>query len=176
MLLLAQVQKHSHDSQIELRVLARQHPGSRWVALEALEIFACAIAALPHLNGQEQYLREGQLVLLDQSESGKIQTLDDAIPMILNLIRADLSNGFNTELAQQEAARAEEWRQSLTLQTQELSRHRVEVETRRVQIQQIEESLKQERLALEQQRWEIEARINELKAFQLDDTTAPIES
>jgi small-conductance mechanosensitive channel len=115
----------------------------------------------------EPTLHSGQLVILHLSDAGQVETLETPIPTILNLMKTENPSGFTPEIAQQEAARAEEWRQSLTLQTQELSRSRVEVETRRVQLQQIEESLKLERQELDRQRQEIEARMSELKALEL---------
>jgi hypothetical protein len=45
----------------------------------------------------------------------------------------------------QEAERAESWRQSLTLQNQDLARRSLELEARREQIQALEESLKRHR-------------------------------
>jgi hypothetical protein len=48
-------------------------------------------------------------------------------------------------LLQQEVERAEEWRQSLTLQNQDLARRTLELEARREQIQALEESLKRNR-------------------------------
>jgi len=46
---------------------------------------------------------------------------------------------------QQEVERAEQWRQSLTIQNQDLARRSLELEARREQIQALEESLKRER-------------------------------
>jgi dsDNA-specific endonuclease/ATPase MutS2 len=45
--------------------------------------------------------------------------------------------------------RAEQWRQSLTLKSQELGRRALEMEARRDQIQELEENLKQEKEKLE---------------------------
>jgi hypothetical protein len=49
------------------------------------------------------------------------------------------------ELLQQEVERAEHWRQSLTLQNQDLARRSLELEARREQIQSLEESMKKEK-------------------------------
>lgn len=56
-----------------------------------------------------------------------------------------LSSGMTPELLQQEVERAEQWRQSLTIQNQDLARRSLELEARREQIQALEESLKRER-------------------------------
>ena len=60
-----------------------------------------------------------------------------------------MTTGFRTDVLQAEAQKAEAWRQSLTLQSQELSRRLIEVEARREQIQTLETKLQQEKELLE---------------------------
>jgi uncharacterized protein (DUF3084 family) len=50
---------------------------------------------------------------------------------------------------QQESERVEQWRQSLTLQSQEIARRTLELEARREQLQELEEELRREKKKLE---------------------------
>lgn len=93
---------------------------------------------------------EGALVLVDLSPTKQVQHIHDATHWILEIIEQYLSLGVNPENLQEEVQRAEQWRQSLTLQSQELGRRSWEVEARRDQIQELEESLKQEKQALDE--------------------------
>lgn len=64
---------------------------------------------------------------------------------MLDLIGTYLTTGITPDFLRQEAERAEQWRQSLTLQNQDLARRTLELEARREQIQALEESLKREK-------------------------------
>jgi len=64
---------------------------------------------------------------------------------VLKLVQTYLTSGMTVEFLQQEAERAEKWRQNLTLQNQELARRSLELEARREQIQALEESLKRDK-------------------------------
>jgi chromosome segregation ATPase len=94
-------------------------------------------------------LREGMLVLVQLLPSGELLRIDDAVDWILELIQTYLSQGVTPDFLQQEAERVEEWRQTLTLQSQELGQQRLEIEARREQIQALEADLKRERQHLE---------------------------
>lgn len=136
MLYLAQVHKNEFLDQYQLRLLARQEAENLWVTIPE-EAFI--------LLGKGNTMSEKLLVLVELSSTGEIEKLEDASNWVLKLVQTYLSTGVTPELLQQEAERAEQWRQSLTLQNQDLARRTLELEARREQIQALEESLKRER-------------------------------
>jgi hypothetical protein len=136
MLYLAQVHKNEFLDQYQLHLLARQETENLWVIIPE-EAFI--------LLGKANTMSEKLLVLVELSPTGDIEKLEDASDWVLNLVQTYLSTGMTPELLQQEAERAEQWRQSLTLQNQDLARRSLELEARREQIQALEESLKRER-------------------------------
>jgi hypothetical protein len=133
MLYLAQVHKNEFLDQYQLRLLARQEADYLWTIIPE-EAFI--------LLGKGNTMSENLLVLVELSSKGDIETIEDASNWILSIIQTYLSTGMTPELLQQEVERAEEWRQSLTLQNQDLARRTLELEARREQIQALEESLK----------------------------------
>ncbi len=139
MLYLAQVQAQGLLGKLGLRLLARQEAEYNWVlvteksAIPDIETLLDEPVPLP--------LSEGLLVLVEIASDGQIYNLQNAADWVLKLVHIYLHNGVTPQFLQQEAERAEQWRQSLTLQAQELARRALEVEARREQIQAIEESL-----------------------------------
>jgi hypothetical protein len=136
MLYLAQVHKNEFLDQYQLRLLARQEADYLWTIIPE-EAFI--------LLGKGNTMSQNLLVLVELSSQGDIKKIEDASSWILNIIQAYLSTGMTPELLQQEVERAEEWRQSLTLQNQDLARRTLELEARREQIQALEESLKRDK-------------------------------
>ncbi|MBD2301552.1 hypothetical protein H6G80_14950 [Nostoc sp. FACHB-87] len=136
MLYLAQVHKNEFLDQYQLRLLARQDTDKLWAIIPE-EAFI--------LLGKGKTMSEGLLVLVEISATGEIEKLEEASNWVMNLVESYLTTGITPELLQQEAERAEQWRQSLTLQNQDLARRSLELEARREQIQALEESLKRER-------------------------------
>lgn len=92
---------------------------------------------------------EGKLLLVELSTAKQVQQVQDATPWILEIVEQYLSLGITPLHLREEVQRAEQWRQSLTLQNQELGRRMWEVEARREQIQELEENLKQEKEAID---------------------------
>lgn len=138
MLYLAQVQAQGLLGKLGLRLLARQEAEYNWVlvtetAIPDIESILDDRVPLP--------LSDGLLVLVEIASDGQIYNLQNAADWVLKLVRTYLNNGVTPQFLQQEAERAEQWRQSLTLQAQELARRSLEVEARREQIQALEESL-----------------------------------
>ena len=88
---------------------------------------------------------DDRLTIATLDDEGNVSELVDATEWLLEIIEAYLSKGLTPEFLQQEANRSEQWRQSLTLQNQELSRRGLELEARREQLQDLQESLDQER-------------------------------
>ncbi|WP_225907637.1 hypothetical protein [Leptolyngbya sp. BL0902] len=97
--------------------------------------------------------QEGHLVLVDVEGPDQVSAIEDATAWVLNLVEDYLSYGVTPTALEQEIERAEQWRQSLTLKSQEVDRRALETAARRDEIQELERSLKQERAELEQQ-WE----------------------
>ncbi|GAX37760.1 hypothetical protein [Nodularia sp. NIES-3585] len=136
MLYLAQVNKNKFLDKYQLRLLARQETESLWVVIPDEAVI---------LLGKGTTMSENLLVLVQLSPTGDIESLEDASNWVLNLVQTYLSIGMTPADLQQEAERAESWRQSLTLQNQDLARRSLELEARREQIQALEESLKRDR-------------------------------
>ncbi|BAB73274.1 hypothetical protein ACN23B_06580 [Anabaena sp. FACHB-709] len=136
MLYLAQVHKNEFLDQYQLRLLARQEADYLWTIIPE-EAFI--------LLGKGNTISDNLLVLVELSPTGEIEKLEDASSWVLNILQIYLSSGMTPELLQQEVERAEQWRQSLTIQNQDLARRSLELEARREQIQALEESLKRER-------------------------------
>lgn len=136
MLYLAQVHKNEFLDQHQLRLLARQETENFWVIIPE-EAFI--------LLGKGNTITEKLLVLVELSSTGDIERIEDASGWVMELVKAYLTTGINPEFLRQEAERAEQWRQSLTLQTQDLARRTLELEARREQIQALEDNLKREK-------------------------------
>ena len=136
MLYLAQVQKQKLSGQVELRLLAHQQTTYKWEVDEQEKLISVAEAiAFP----------EGVLVLIELSPKGEMLSIQDATNWVLDLVKTYLTSGVTPEFLKAETERSEQWRQSLTLQNQDLSRRSLEVEARREQIQALEESFKRDK-------------------------------
>lgn len=137
---LAQVKRKDPGGKVMLQLLAQQKAEHVW-------------AVLPERDSQilastEDYA-EGKLVLVELSATKQVQQLQDATPWVLEIVEQYLSLGITPLHLREEVQRAEQWRQSLTLQNQELGRRMWEVEARREQIQELEENLKREKEAID---------------------------
>ncbi|MEG5016072.1 MULTISPECIES: hypothetical protein [unclassified Microcoleus] len=150
MLYLAQVQNQEILGEISLQLLACQNSDDTWALLSE----ECFLTLPPdfgqnQINSATNVLNEGMLVLANVDENSQILHIQAATNWILQLVEKYLTTGFTPDFLQQEAQKAEDWRQSLTLQSQELSRRLIEVEARREQIQNLEAKLQQEKQLLE---------------------------
>ncbi len=147
MLYLAQVCKNEFLEQYQLRLLARQEAENLWVPLNEETLI---------LLGKGNTISDRMLVLVELSSAGEIKKLEDATNWVLYLVQTYLINGITPEFLREETERAEEWRQNLTLQNQDLARRSVELESRREQIQVLEESINREKNDLERRTVELE--------------------
>ena len=140
MLHLAQVQKQELSAKLSLRLLACQEAEYTWMVITK----EANIPVVEMASGAkiELVLHEGMLVLTELSSMGEIESIQDATPWVLEMLQTYLSNGITPDFLQQEFERAEKWRQTLSLQSQELARRSLELEARREQIQALEESLR----------------------------------
>jgi hypothetical protein len=150
MLYLAQVHKNEFLDQQQLRLLARQEGENFWAMIPE-EAFILLGKNNPYdvpmgtSRRLDFSLCEKLLVLVELSPTGDIQRMEEATGWILHLIQTYLTTGITPDFLRQEADRAEQWRQSLTLQNQEIARRSLELEARREQIQALEESLKRDK-------------------------------
>ncbi|MDJ1177489.1 hypothetical protein PJF56_01295 [Roseofilum sp. BLCC_M91] len=143
MLYLAQVQTEQFLGKAGLRVLAAQESETTWKLATQEEIIPCT---------DPETWTQNQLVLVELTENRQILSISDAKDWVLKLIEQYLSVGITPEFLQSEIERAEQWRQDLTLQSQEVARGRLEVEARHAQLQIVEEKLNKEKVQLDEEK------------------------
>ncbi|MEG4809999.1 hypothetical protein QUA82_19950 [Microcoleus sp. F8-D3] len=150
MLYLAQVQSQEVLSEASLQLLACQNADGTWAIIGEQNVLTLATDFVENPNNSAaNLLNEGVLVLANVDENSQVLHIQAATNWVLQLVEKYLTTGFTPDFLQQEAQKAEDWRQSLTLQSQELSRRSIEVEARREQIQNLEAKLQQEKQLLE---------------------------
>jgi len=150
MLYLAQVQSQEVLGDRTLQLLACQNADDTWAILAEQSILTLSRDCVQNLkNFLVNALNEGVLVLADVGENGEVLNMRSANNWVLELVEKHLTTGITPDFLQLEAEKAENWRQSLTLESQALSRRLIEVEARREQIQNLEAKLQQERQLLE---------------------------
>jgi hypothetical protein len=137
---LAKVQKKAFLGGAELLLLAEQTSESTWTLLSSERLVETTRLLA---------FQEGNLVLVELDNLNQIAAVQDATPWVLSLVEQYLAYGVTPEALEQEIERAERWRQSLTLKSQEVDRRALETAARRDEIQELERSLKQEREELE---------------------------
>lgn len=135
MLHLALVQKKGFLGKPALRLLASQKPDNNWVVLTEEKMIECP---------QASSFSEGLLVLVDIAANRQLM-LQEATNWVLEIIQQYLSGDMTSPVWQAEKEQAEEWRQSLTLQSQDLSRRAIEIEALREKNQQLADELKAEK-------------------------------
>jgi hypothetical protein len=140
MLHLAQVTQTDPGGKVRLQLLAQQKAEHAWAVLTDEDTVLWCDADY----------HAGVLVLLELSPTKQVQHISDATGWVLEMMEQYLSLGITPAILQEEVQRAEQWRQSLTLQSQELGRRALEMEARRDQIQELEENLKLEKQKLEE--------------------------
>ena len=150
MLYLAKVQSQEVLGEASLQLLACQNADDIWAILTEQNVLTLPTDfAINSNNSAANVLNEGVLVLVNILENGEVLNMRSANNWVLELVDKYLTTGMTPDFLQLEAQKVEEWRQSLTLQSQELSRRFIEVESRREQIQNLEAKLQQERQLLE---------------------------
>lgn len=150
---LAKVERASFLGNAVLQLLARQLDHCLWEKLPKEKTVETDIAL---------GVGNGALILVDiEEEIFKVTAVDDAVPWVTMLVEQFLSQGITPEFLAKEAERAEQWRQSLTLESQEVERRALETAARRDEIQELERNLKTAREELEQREAEFLARQQE---------------
>ncbi len=149
MLYLAQVQNQEFFGEPTLQLLACQNADDTWAILAEKKVLTLPTDCGIELNiFPTNVLNEGVLVLADIGENGEVLKMREAKNWVLELVEKYLTTAITPDFLQEEAEKAEKWRQSLTLQSQELSRRLIEVEARREQIQTLETKLQKIELEL----------------------------
>lgn len=133
MLHLAKVLNQKSSGSAELQLLAYQQPDTTWHVIAQVKPDALFI----EVPSDKVSYGEGTLVIIELSEDSKVRSIQDATDWILDMLAMPT-------FLQQEIERLEAWRQSLTLESQELARRNLEVEARLEHIQALEESLRKE--------------------------------
>lgn len=142
MLYLAQVQNQEFFGEPILRLLACQNADDTWAVLAEPSVLTLSRDCVQNLNDSVvNSLNEGVLVLIDIGKNDEVFNIREAKNWVLELLEKYLTTPITLDFLQEEAEKAEKWRQSLTLQSQELSRRLIEVEARRAQIQTLETKL-----------------------------------
>lgn len=150
---LAKVERAAFLGNAVLQLLARQLDHYLWENLPKEKTIETDIAL---------GVGNGALILVDiEEEVFKVTAVEDAVPWITMLVEQFLSQGITPEFLAKEAERAEQWRQSLTLESQEVERRALETAARRDEIQELERNLKIAREELEQREAEFLARQQE---------------
>ncbi len=143
MLYLAEVQKQKSKTgfmgtaKAELKLLAYQRPDQSWAAVQGEE----AIAAEEANN-----FNVGALVLADLNANRQAQQVREAGRPLVGILQ---SFSRQMEKAKGQEEEIEQWKQSLTYQSEELNRRNMELEGRLDQLQHIEEDF--QRLEVQKQ-------------------------
>jgi hypothetical protein len=149
---LAKVERASFLGSTVLQLLARQLDEYLWEKVPEKTI---ETEIVPGVG-------EGAIVLVEcNNSSTQVVAIEDATPWIMLLVEQYLSQGITPDFLAKEAERAEQWRQSLTLESQEVERRALETAARRDEIQELERNLKLAREELEQREAEFLARLQE---------------
>ncbi len=135
---IAKVHTRSPAGSTQLQILAVNTHEHTW----ALITPARMITTYQDIDFNEQ-----ALVLLEL-DTDEVVAVEDATQWVLDFISEYLTLGLTPKVLKEELERAEQWRQSLTLQSQEVRRRALETAARRDEIQNLEKRLKLERESL----------------------------
>ncbi|MGD1899977.1 MAG: hypothetical protein ACFB16_23900 [Phormidesmis sp.] len=102
------------------------------------------------ITSQEVPFNEQVLVLVEMENEDQVVTMKDATEWVTDFVAEYLTLGLTPRGLEDELERAEQWRQSLTLQSQEVRRRALETAARRDEIQNLEKRLKLDHEASEQ--------------------------
>ncbi|MBX2863033.1 MAG: hypothetical protein KTR27_05720 [Leptolyngbyaceae cyanobacterium MAG.088] len=139
---LAKVCHTTSEGALVLQFLARQLEDYLWeLSIGDQEV----LSTLPVT------FNEGTLVLVELDASNQVVDIQEATDWVLDLVSQFLTQGVTPQFFHQEVERAEQWRQSLTLQSQEIRRRTLETAARRDEIQALEKKLRLEQEELERQ-------------------------
>jgi hypothetical protein len=129
MLYLARVHKKGLFGHADLQLLAQQTPDRVWSPLRKPELVTSSDASPYNI---------GVLLLVELSEDRRVRRLEEAAMKVVEMLHSLSQTRSLTDLSE-----IESWRQSLTRQSQELSRREAEVAARQDQLQQWENNLRE---------------------------------
>lgn len=129
---LAKVHSKYSPETTQLQLLAFNSSAHVWELVTPRKIVATA---------HEVPFNEQALILLEMDDDRVVGT-QDATEWVTDFIAEYLSLGLTPRGLEDELERAEQWRQSLTLQSQEVRRRALETAARRDEIQNLEKRLK----------------------------------
>ncbi len=129
MLYLARVHKKGLFGHADLQLLAQQTPDRVWSPLPKPELITSSDASPYNI---------GVLLLVELSEDRRVRRLEEAAMKVVEMLHSLSQTRSLTDLSE-----IESWRQSLTRQSQELSRREAEVAARQDQLQQWENHLRE---------------------------------
>lgn len=109
-------------------------------------ITPCKILSTP----EEIPFNEQALILVEIEGEDQVTSVKDATQWVTDFVAEYLTLGLTPRGLEDELERAEQWRQSLTLQSQEVRRRALETAARRDEIQNLEKRLKLENETVEQ--------------------------
>lgn len=163
---LAKVERASFLGNAVLRLLARQIDEYLWEKLPTEKTVDTDIAL---------GVGDGAIVLVQlEEEKSEILTVEDGASWLMILVEEFLTQGITPDFLAKEAERAEQWRQSLTLESQEVERRALETAARRDEIQELERKLKIAREDLKQREADFLAHQKEIE-HQLESAREKIE-
>lgn len=159
MLHLAKVQKNTGSGKMELQLLAHQEDEHTW------SVGDTELLVVPDDETVEtSVFSEAMLVLVEIGDNQQIINIQEAQDWVLTLVAQNSpSKSHSVNLLREEEEKVEQWRQELTLKSQDLTRHNLEIATRQEQIQELEENLKREKEELEREKEELEREKEELE-------------
>ena len=152
MLYLARVQNEK-EPEAKVQLLANQQAEATWTLVSQDEIVAAPLA---------NPFGAGQLVLVTLNGDRKVVDIADAKDWVLKLVKHYLSSGITPEVLQKETEQAEKWRQSLTLQSQEVASNRLQLEARQAQLEIIRADLNEEKENLAKEKANLERALQTL--------------
>lgn len=133
---LAKVHSNRLHSITELQLLARKSSENRWEILVPQSVIS---------TSKDVPFSEQMLLIAEIEDNDQVVSVADATEWVLSLITDYLSLDLTPKELESEIERAEQWRQSLTLQNQEVRRRTLETAARRDEIQNLEKRLKLDR-------------------------------
>ncbi|TRU85701.1 MAG: hypothetical protein EWV76_13835 [Microcystis novacekii Mn_MB_F_20050700_S1] len=155
MLYLAEVKKQTKGFisgyKTELKLLACQHKDQTWSAIAGEDILTC---------DETNSLSEGALLLVNLSNNRQLQGNPELAGA--EMVRQLQKISRLMERSKKDQEKIEQWKQSLTYQSEILNRQKMEMETRIEQIEQIEAEFEY----LERKRQELETLKQQLKEQQ----------
>ncbi|MEN9225494.1 MAG: hypothetical protein Q6L60_13680 [Thermostichus sp. HHBFW_bins_43] len=129
MLYLARVHKKGLFGHADLQLLAQQTPDRVWSPLRRPELITSSDASPYNV---------GVLLLVELSDERRVQRVEEATMKVVEMLHSLSQTHSLADLTE-----IESWRQSLTRQSQELSRREAEVAARQDQLQQWENRLRE---------------------------------